>query len=142
MVEAFTDWIVDNASWRRALLGLALAVATMVASLAIVSVVLVRLQATYFAEHHSRDFLAERHAVTRLAARIAKNVLGVALVVLGAILALPGIPGQGLLTILIGLMLLDVPGRRRLERTLVGYPPILREINRLRTRFGRPPLEL
>ena len=122
------------------LLGLALAVVTMVASLVVVSVVLVKLPATYFAEDHARHFLVERHPVTRVAARIAKNALGVILVVVGVLLSLPGVPGQGLLTILIGLMLLDFPGKRRLERRIVGRPPILRTINRLRRRFGRPPL--
>ena len=47
-----------------------------------------------------------------------------------------------LATILIGLMLIDLPGKRRLERKLVGRPRILRAINRLRKRFGSPPLVL
>ena len=115
---------------------------TTLVSLAVVSVVLVKLPATYFADQHSREFMAARHPVTRLAARIAKNVLGVVLVVVGVILSLPGVPGQGLLTVLIGLMLLDFPGKRRLERRIVGHPRILREVNRLRARFGRPPLVL
>ena len=58
------------------------------------------------------------------------------------VLTLPGVPGQGMLTILIGLMLLDVPGKRRLERRIVGRRRILQAINRLRKRFGRPPLVL
>ena len=64
-------------------------------------------------------------------------ILGL-MVVVGMILALPGVPGQGLLTILIGLMLLDLPGKRRLERKIVGRPRILRTINRLRKRFRSP----
>ena len=61
---------------------------------------------------------------------------------LGALLSLPGIPGQGLLTILIGLILLDFPGKRGLERRLVSRPSVLAAINRLRARFGRPAMEL
>ena len=64
------------------------------------------------------------------------------LVVLGLIMALPGVPGQGLLTALIGLTLLSFPGKRRLERRFVRIPALLRAINRLRARFARPPLEL
>jgi hypothetical protein len=74
--------------------------------------------------------------------KVAKNVLGVALVALGLLLSLPGVPGQGILTILIGLILLDFPGKRGLERRLVTRPAVLRAINRLRARFNRPPMEL
>jgi UPF0716 family protein affecting phage T7 exclusion len=84
----------------------------------------------------------DRHAALRLTARVGKNVLGVILVVVGIVLVLPGVPGQGMLTILIGLMLLDVPGKRRLERRIVGRRRILKAINRLRKRFGGPPLVL
>ena len=64
------------------------------------------------------------------------------LVLLGLIMALPGVPGQGLLTALIGLTLLSFPGKRKLERRFVKIPALLRAINRLRARFARPPLEL
>jgi hypothetical protein len=73
---------------------------------------------------------------------VAKNALGVALVAIGIVLSLPGVPGQGLLTILVGILLLDVPGKRRLEEAIVRRPAVLRGINRLRERFGRRPLEL
>ena len=73
---------------------------------------------------------------------ILKNASGIALVALGFVLSLPGIPGQGLLTILLGVMLLDFPGKRRLERRLVGMPRVFDRVNRLRARFGKPPLVL
>jgi hypothetical protein len=47
-----------------------------------------------------------------------------------------------MLTILIGVMLLNFPGKRRLERWLVSRPRVLPVINRLRARFGKPPLLL
>jgi hypothetical protein len=46
------------------------------------------------------------------------------------------------LTILIGLMLLNFPGKRRLERRLVSRPRILAAINALRAHFGKPALLL
>lgn len=76
----------------------------------------------------------------RVAARIAKNVAGGVLVVIGVILAIPGVPGPGLLTILIGIVMLDFPGKRRVERKLLGRPLVLRGVNRLRARASRPPL--
>ena len=61
---------------------------------------------------------------------------------LGIVLSIPGVPGQGLLTILLGIMLLDFPGKSTLERKLLGRPEIVKAINRLRARFDKPSLEL
>ena len=74
--------------------------------------------------------------------RLAKNVAGVVLVLLGLVMALPGIPGQGILTMIVGITLIDFPGKRGLERRMIGRPRILRSINRLRARFHRAPLDL
>jgi len=73
-------------------------------------------------------------------ARIARNLAGIALIGVGALLSIPGIPGQGLLTMLAGVVLVDFPRRRQLERKLLGRPGVLTNVNRLRARFGRPPL--
>jgi hypothetical protein len=70
----------------------------------------------------------------------AKNLLGVLVIALGVVLSLPGIPGQGILTILIGVLLLDIPGKRRLVRWLLRRPRLLKPLNRLRRWFGREPL--
>lgn len=51
-------------------------------------------------------------------------------------------PGQGVLTILIGLSLLDLPGKRAVERRLIGNPAVLRAVNALRAKAHRPPLRL
>ena len=71
-----------------------------------------------------------------------KNLLGVVLVIVGVLLSLPGVPGQGMLTILLGVMLLDFPGKPRLQHWLVSRPKILRAINKLRHRFSKPALVL
>jgi len=63
-------------------------------------------------------------------------------VALGVVLSVPGVPGQGLLTILLGIMLLDFPGKRTLERKLLSRPEIVKTINKLRLRFDKPALEL
>jgi hypothetical protein len=79
--------------------------------------------------------------VVRVLAAIVKNAAGLLLLLLGAVMALPGIPGQGVLTMIIGLTLLDFPGKRGLEGRIVRQPWVLQAINRLRARFDRPPLE-
>ena len=68
--------------------------------------------------------------------------LGILLVALGILMSIPGVPGQGVLTILLGIMLLDFPGKRRLEHKLVSRPKVLKAINGLRHRFGKPELVL
>jgi len=71
--------------------------------------------------------------------RIARNLLGAALVLLGIVLLF--LPGQGLLTIVVGLMLLDLPGKHRLLRRVLGRPGFLQAANRLRRWVGRAPLQ-
>jgi hypothetical protein len=70
--------------------------------------------------------------------RVAKNLFGGLLLLLG--LAMLVLPGQGLLTLLAALLLLDFPGKRRAELWLVQRPQVLRILNALRARGGRPPL--
>jgi len=63
-----------------------------------------------------------------------ENILaGIAMLVL---------PGQGLLSILIGVTLLNFPGKYALERRIVGRPAVSRTLNRIRARARRPPLEI
>ena len=69
---------------------------------------------------------------------IGKNVVGGMLVVAG--IAMLVLPGQGVLTILVGLMLMNFPGKRRMERWLVSLPRVLSSLNWLRKKFDRPPL--
>jgi hypothetical protein len=52
------------------------------------------------------------------------------------------IPGQGMLTILIGIILIDLPGKYLFERWFIGRPLVLQSVNRLRRHAGRDPLVL
>jgi hypothetical protein len=139
------DWITQflhSFTWRDAIIGLVLFVVTFAGSIGLVSFMLVKIPATYFHSSHDRDFLVDRHRAVRWGGLVMKNLLGVALVILGIIMSLPGVPGQGILTILLGLMLLDLPGKRRWEQKLVKQPKVLQTINQLRGKFDKPPLVL
>jgi hypothetical protein len=135
-------FIVLGITWRSALLGVLLFLVTFTINLVIVSIVLVKIPANYFQKDHSRAFFSDRSPTVRLLGVIGKNLLGVVLVALGIVLSLPGVPGQGLLTILLGIMLLDFPGRRKVELKLVSRPTVFNAINKLRHRFGKPKLVL
>lgn len=115
-------------------------IVTLVGSLAVVSFVLVKLPANYFHSSHAREFLTGKNAAYRWAGIVAKNLLGIVLIVFGVVMSLPGVPGQGVLTILLGLMLVDFPGKRELESRIVGQPRVQSSINKLRARFDKPPL--
>jgi hypothetical protein len=122
--------------------GLAISVALAVGSLAIAALVVVSWSPERFKAGGRDDFLTTRHPVVRALARVGKNLAGVVLVLLGLVMALPGVPGQGILTMIIGLTLLDFPGKRAFERRLVSRPFVLRQLNALRARFRRSALEL
>jgi hypothetical protein len=111
-------------------------------SLVVVTVIVVKLPATFFLESHERGLWIDQHPVIRWIGRVLKNLLGFSLVLIGLFLSLPGIPGQGLLTMLIGLILIEFPGKRRLELAILQRPRIKAVLDRLRNRFGQPPLQL
>lgn len=125
--------------WELAGLTIAIAMTTAAISIVIVGFVLARIPADYFVNPEARRPI-DRHPVLRVLFLIGKNVFGLFLILLGVVLSLPGVPGQGLLTILMGVALVDFPGKYRAERWLLTRPVVLRNINRLRARVGRPPL--
>jgi len=127
---------------RGALLGALLFLVTFAISLGIVAYIMVKIPAHYFRKDHTPEFLSGHHSGIRILGFVGKNVLGVLLVTLGILMSIPGVPGQGILTILLGIMLLDFPGRRSLELRLVSQPRVLKAINKLRHRFGKPSLAL
>ena len=112
-----------------------------VATLIIVPVMIVRLPPDYFANKQHRPRPAKpRPAPAHLALRIARNALGILLILVGLIMLL--LPGQGLLTILVGVLITEFPGKYRLARWIVSRRRVLAAINWLRTRAGREPLKI
>lgn len=129
-------------TWGSVLLGVVLFVITFSVSLAIVSFIMVKIPADYFKKDEPRKVLPGRPQVIRILAIVGKNLLGVLLVAVGIVLSLPGVPGQGILTILLGIMLLDFPGKQKLEYNIVSRPRVYEAINKLRRKFGKPKLVL
>jgi hypothetical protein len=117
-----------------------LLIVSVFSSMALVSFVLVRLPVDYFQIQHSVPFWPRRPQWQRWIGLVGKNCLGVVLMVAGILMAVPGVPGQGILIVLMGMMLLDIPGKRRWEQKIVRNPRVFRSINHLRKKFGKPPL--
>lgn len=140
-----TDWF--NGLWAsltrgKVLLGVALFIGSLVISFAAIGIVMVKIPPNYFSSHYERDFLPDSPWLVRWGAVIAKNIAGVLLILLGILLSLPGIPGQGILTILLGLIMIDIPGKRPLESKIIKRPAVLSVINKLRDKYGKPALIL
>lgn len=112
-----------------------------VGSLFIAPLLLARIPADYFA-HDTRppSAWAHRHRAIRITLLITRNTLGTALILAG--IAMLALPGQGLLTILAGFLLLDFPGKYALEKRLLAQRWARAPIDWLRRRRGRPPLQI
>jgi len=99
--------------------------------------VVVGLPADYFVRTPKSP---KRGRALRLVLAVAKNILGVIVFVVGFVMALPLVPGPGALLMLVGLGLVDFPGKRSLERRLLREPHLLASVNKMRMRFGKLPL--
>lgn len=131
------DWIVENQ--HLAWLG-ALSLLTFIGSLVTVPVLLIRMPADYFLpDRRVAGEFRQQHPVIRLVLLAGKNVLGLVLILAG--IAMLVLPGQGVLTLLIGLLMLNFPGKYRLERRLILHPRVLPVVNTIRNRWGHASLE-
>jgi|SRR5688572_3626776 hypothetical protein len=111
-----------------------------VGTLIAIPFVLVRLSADYFDVRVPRLWMQEHHPVLRIVGHIVKNVLGAVFLLAGILMLF--LPGQGILTMLIGISMLDFPGKRNIEAKLIGQPTVLSVINGLRKKRGKPPFIL
>lgn len=140
-----TEWL--NEIWSsltlgRVLLGAGVFIGSLLVSFLAIGVVMVKIPANYFSSHYKEDFLPNSSWAVRWGAVIAKNIFGLFLIVLGILLSLPGVPGQGILTILLGLIMIDIPGKRPIEARIIKRPAVLAAVNNLRERYAKPPLIL
>jgi hypothetical protein len=123
------------------LIGLTMgSVIAFIGSLILIPLILVRLPADYFDTRTPRHWMKDHHPLLRILGLIIKNVVGVVLLLVG--IAMLFLPGQGLLTMLIGISLMDFPRKRELEAKMVGQPTLLSVINSMRQKFDKPPLTL
>jgi hypothetical protein len=128
------QWLPELVWW-----GTGLSLVTLLATIVAVPWVVARLPVDYFSQPR-RAVLPQDRSLPGLLLMGAKNLLGAALALLGILMLFT--PGQGLLTLLVGLLLMNFPGKYRLERALVARPGVFRGLNWLRQRRGEAPFEL
>jgi len=118
-----------------------LSVVIFVGSCILVPYLLSQLPADYFTHRkRHRTEWSESHPFVRFLVKTGKNIGGVALIIAGLLMFFP--PGLGTMTMFAGLVLMDFPGKYKLERWAVNRKPVLRAVNWLRARFDKPPLEV
>ncbi len=93
----------------------------------------------YFINQNASKFKSN-YPIFWLISVIIKNLIGYTLII-GGILMLV-LPGQGLFTILIGLMLSNYPGKFYIEKKFIAMPNILKTINWLRKKSDQPPIKI
>jgi hypothetical protein len=118
----------------------ALSIVMAVGTLVVLPIIVARLPADYFTRDQ-RPTGGRTPAMTlRLLSLVGKNLLGLVLILAGV--AMLVLPGQGILMVLIGLMLMDFPGKRALERRLVQQPSVCQAINWIRAKAHQPALQM
>lgn len=110
-------------------------------TLIIIPLFVIHIPVDYFQHQRRKPHpFHERHLAMHLVGLILKNLFGVLFVLAGITMLL--LPGQGIITILIGLMLLNFPGKYALERRIVKQPGVLRAINWMRAKAKKPVLQV
>jgi hypothetical protein len=119
-----------------------LSIATFVGTLIIIPILVVRIPSDYFKrkEQKQKSCYKNKYEAICFIGTVLKNLLGILFVLAG--LGMLFLPGQGLITILIGIMLLNFPGKLALQLRILQQPNVLRAINWMRTKADRPALKL
>jgi len=111
--------------------------AMFLATLLAVPLIVARIPTDYFVRaHHPPRQTPD--SPFHLLWRVLKNALGILFILAG--LAMLVLPGQGVITILLGIMLMNFPGKYELERRIIQQPTVLKALNWMRARTQRPPL--
>jgi len=111
-----------------------------VGSLVAIPYILVRIPADYFDVRVPRHWMQNHHPILRMMGHIVKNAIGAIFLFAGFLMLF--LPGQGILTMLIGVSMLDFPGKRKIEAKMIGQRTVLGVINGMREKFRKPPLIL
>lgn len=139
--DGIWQWIVqfwESLTWSRILVGLLFTVITIIASYGLIVLGMIKIPADYFSSTYVKEIDSDKHFSVRWAAFIVKNLVGFLLIIAGIIMIFT--PGPGVPTILLGLIMMDIPGKRPLEAKLIQRPLVLSAVNELRAKYNKPPL--
>lgn len=104
-------------------------------SIALLPWIIGKIPVNYFRTHHEihwHDMLRPRSII--------RNLIGLPVFIAGILMLV--LPGQGLLTMMVGLGIMIYPGKFLAERWVVRRQGVLHALNWLREKRGVPPLEV
>ena len=128
----------ESLTWGRIALGVSFTIITIIASYGLIVIGMIKIPADYFSSTYVREINKDNHFSIRWTAFIVKNIVGFLMIIAGVIMIFT--PGPGVPTILLGLILMDIPGKRPLEAKLIQRPMVLSAVNDLRAKYNKPPL--
>ncbi len=117
-----------------------LSLVTFVGSLVAIPWLIGRLPQDYFVRHRQEvEERHRRHPVSALIVLILRNTVGLLLLVTGLLMLV--LPGQGILTMVIGISFMDFPGKRQFVDSLLCKPRVMKVLNWIREKEKRKPFE-
>ena len=113
-----------------------LSLVTFIGSLLVVPWLILRMKPDYFIRHQ-REVVErqQRHPLLTFIIYAVRNVTGFCLFLAGITMLI--LPGQGILTMLIGLSLMDFPGKHRFFDRMVTIEKIQKSLNWIRQKGNR-----
>jgi hypothetical protein len=135
------EWLIgfwEALTWNKIAWGLSFTIITIIASYGLIVIGMIKIPADYFSSTYVKEINDDKHFSVRWAAFVVKNVVGFLLIIAGVIMIFT--PGPGVPTILLGLVMMDIPGKRPLEAKLINRPMVLSAVNELRAKYNKPPL--
>lgn len=132
------QWIQahENLVWWIAVSSLIMFLGTLVVLIAVI----VTLPSEHFARNDKQHpTIPVDNRVLLICYKIFKNMVGIFFILAG--LAMLVLPGQGLISLLLGISLTSFPGKHRLIRFIIRRKSVFRSANWLRKKFDRPPLK-
>jgi hypothetical protein len=135
------DWLVrfwESLTWGDIIWTIVFSVATIIVSYVLIVIGMIKIPADYFSSTYVKEIKHDKHFSLRWATFIVKNIIGFLLIIAGVVMIFT--PGPGVPTILLGLIMMDIPGKRPLEARIIKRPEILETVNNLRARYNKPPL--
>ncbi len=114
-----------------------LGLVTFVGSLIALPILIARLPVDHFIVDRARVRpWRSSHPVRSTVLLCLRNLLGVVLIAGGLLMLV--LPGQGILTIVIGLLMIDVPKKRAFQACVLAWKPVNRGINWMRRKAHQP----
>jgi len=140
-LSSIWNWLVqywEALTWSKIIWTSVFIVISIILSYGAIVIGMIKIPADYFSSSYAKEIRTDQHITIRWTALIVKNVIGFLLIIAGIIMIFT--PGPGVPTILLGLIMMDIPGKRPLEARLINRPMVLTAVNDLRAKYNKPPL--